>query len=152
MATNRRFVDAPPDRVWAVLADGWLYPVWVVGATRVRDVDETWPEEGSKIHHSVGVWPMALDDDTEVVEAVPGSMLRLRARGWPIGEADVTVRLTASGGGTDVVIDEDAVRGPGTWVPEPLRRVVLRVRNVETLKRLAYVAEGRGEPARTGSV
>ena len=29
----------PPSAVWAVLADGWLYPVWVVGAARMREVD-----------------------------------------------------------------------------------------------------------------
>jgi Polyketide cyclase / dehydrase and lipid transport len=146
VATNRRLIHASPHAVWNVLADGWLYPVWVVGATRVRDVDENWPEAGSKIHHSVGVWPMALDDDTEVVEARSGTMLTLRARGWPIGEASVRIRLTAAGAGTDVVIEEDAVRGPGTLVPEPVRRIMLKVRNVETLKRLAYVAEGRHVP------
>jgi uncharacterized protein YndB with AHSA1/START domain len=152
MATNHRYIDAPPDQVWSVLADGWLYPVWVVGATRVRDVDVTWPDPGSKIHHSIGVWPMDLDDDSEVVEAVPASMLKLRARGWPLGEASVTIRLTASGGGTEVEIEEDAVRGPGTLLPEPLRRVVLRVRNTETLKRLAFVAEGRRVSPPIGAV
>jgi hypothetical protein len=145
MASNRRFVDATPDQVWDVLSDGWLYPVWVVGATRIRDVDSNWPDAGSKIHHSIGVWPLALDDDSEVVEAIPASLLRLRARGWPLGEATVTIRLTAAAGGTDVVIEEDAVRGLGTLVPEPLRRAVLRVRNTETLRRLAFVAEGRRE-------
>jgi hypothetical protein len=152
MATNNRFIQAPPSDVWAVLADGWLYPVWVVGATRVRDVDVSWPAEGSCIHHSVGVWPMTLDDNTEVVEATPGTMLKLRARLWPAGEASVTIRLTASGAGTDVVIEEDAVAGPGTLVPEPVRRLMLMVRNVETLKRLAYVAEGRNHTERVDPV
>jgi hypothetical protein len=92
---------------------------------------------------------MALDDNTEVVEARPGAMLKLRARLWPFGEASVTIRLTASGAGTHVVIEEDAVSGPGKLVPEPLRRLGLKVRNVETLKRLAYVAEGRRQPDRT---
>jgi uncharacterized protein YndB with AHSA1/START domain len=151
MATNNRFIDAPPSSVWNVLADGWLYPVWVVGATRVRDVDVTWPAVGSKIHHSVGVWPMTIDDNTEVVESRPGALLKLRARVWPFGEASVTIRLTASGAGTAVVIEEDAVAGPGRFVPEPLRAVPLKVRNVETLKRLAFVAEGRRQPDRAGS-
>jgi len=34
---------ATPDAIWRVLAD----PLWVVGASRVRDVDETWPDLGS---------------------------------------------------------------------------------------------------------
>ncbi|HEX4470962.1 MAG TPA: SRPBCC family protein [Nocardioides sp.] len=152
MATNNRYIDAAPSSVWDVLADGWLYPVWVVGATRIRDVDDTWPAEGSRIHHSVGVWPMTLDDDTEVLEARPGALLRLRARLWPFGEASVTIRLTASGAGTEVMIEEDAVAGPGRFVPEPLRGLPLKVRNVETLKRLAFVAEGRRQTDRAGSV
>jgi uncharacterized protein YndB with AHSA1/START domain len=152
MATNDRFIDAPPSSVWDVLADGWLYPVWVVGATRVRDVDDAWPAEGSRIHHSVGVWPMVVDDDTEVVEARPAALLKLQARLWPFGEAAVTLRLTASGAGTNVVIEEDLVAGPSMLVPEPVRRLGLKVRNAETLKRLAYVAEGRRQPDRAGSV
>ena len=150
MATNSRFIDVPPANVWEVLADGWLYPVWVVGATRVREVDDTWPEVGSKIHHSVGVWPMTIDDDTEVMGARPGALLKLRARVWPFGEASVVIRLTASGAGTEVVIEEDAVGGPARFVPKPVRGLSLRIRNVETLKRLAFVAEGRRQPDRTG--
>ena len=151
MAVNRRFVDAPPATVWEVLADGWLYPVWVVGATRLRDVEDAWPTRGSRIHHSVGVWPLALDDDTEVLEATPGVMLKLRARLWPVGEASVTIRMTASNTGTDVELEEDAVAGPVRLLPGPVRRLMFRVRNVETLRRLAYVAEGRRQPTRAGS-
>ena len=143
MATNTRYIDVPPADVWAVLADGWLYPVWVVGATRVRDVEDDWPAVGSKIHHSVGVWPLALDDDTEVDRSEPEHLLSLRARGWPIGEAAVTLRLTEQGAGTEVTIEEDAVTGPGALMPKALRDVAIRIRNIETLKRLAYVVEGR---------
>ena len=38
--TVTRDVDAPGQAVWDVLADGWSYATWVVGASRVRDVDE----------------------------------------------------------------------------------------------------------------
>ena len=65
MAQNTRLMHATPEQVWAVLSDGWLYPVWV-GASRMREVDETWPEVGSKLHHSVGAWPLLIDDNTEV--------------------------------------------------------------------------------------
>ncbi|MGD9960139.1 SRPBCC family protein [Nocardioides sp.] len=143
MSTNSLVVQASPAEVWDVLADGWLYPLWVVGASRVRDVDESWPSVGSLIHHSVGAWPLLLDDNTEVVECKPGSMLRLRARGWPVGEAEVILRLSPAGAGTEVSIEEDAVSGPGRLVPAPLRHATLKWRNVETLRRLAYVAEGR---------
>ena len=62
----RRTIQAVPARVWAVLADGWLYPSWVVGASRMRDVEESWPAPGSQLHHSVGLWPLLLDDRTEL--------------------------------------------------------------------------------------
>ena len=143
MATNTRTVNALPDEVWSVLADGWLYPLWVVGASRMREVDDAWPAAGSRIHHSVGVWPLLIDDNTEVTESNPGVSMSLRARAWPGGEASVTIRLRPVGVHTEVVIDEDAVSGPGTLVPSPLRAVTLKWRNTETLQRLAYLAERR---------
>ncbi len=46
MTTVERVINTTPQRVWDVLADGWLYPLWVVGATRMREVDEDWPAIG----------------------------------------------------------------------------------------------------------
>jgi uncharacterized protein YndB with AHSA1/START domain len=145
VSINRRMVAATPDDVWNVLADGWLYPLWVVGATRIRDVEENWPQQGSRIHHSVGVWPLLINDHTEVLDAVPGRSIKLRARGWPIGEAEVDIRLSDVGAQTEVVIEEDAVAGPGVLVPEPFKGLTLKWRNVETLRRLAFIVEGRHE-------
>ncbi len=45
--TISRRVDAPAEAVWSVLADGWSYANWVVGAARVRDVDPGWPAQGA---------------------------------------------------------------------------------------------------------
>jgi hypothetical protein len=143
MSRNSMVIEATPDQVWDVLADGWLYPVWVVGATRMRDVEDSWPEVGSKLHHSAGVWPLVINDDTEVLEASPRTRMKLRARGWPLGEAEVQITLTPVGAHTRVDIEEDAVTGPGAMLPKPLRDPLIKVRNVETLRRLAFVAEGR---------
>lgn len=143
MSTNHRLVHTTPERVWDVLADGWLYPLWVVGASRMRDVDQHWPEVGAQLHHSVGIWPLLLDDTTQVEEAVPGARLRLTARAWPAGSAEVLITLAAESEGTRVSIQEDAKRGPGRMVPAPLRHAPLAWRNVETLRRLAYLAERR---------
>ena len=66
MSRNETLIQASPERVWEVLADGWTYPLWVVGASRMRAVDENWPEVGARLHHSVGTWPVLLDDYTEV--------------------------------------------------------------------------------------
>ena len=55
MATaSVRLFDCTPDDVFAVLGDGWLYPVWVVGAARMRDVDPEWPAEGCLLYTSDG--------------------------------------------------------------------------------------------------
>lgn len=143
MATTTRQIQATPEQVWDVLADGWLYPLWVVGASRMREVDDHWPAVGAKLHHSVGSWPLLIDDTTEVLDVVPGSMLRLHARAWPAGAAEVTIRLEAVGAETNVVIEEDVVSGPSRLVPKVLRTPPLAWRNVETLRRLAYVAERR---------
>ncbi|MFL6157733.1 MAG: SRPBCC family protein, partial [Marmoricola sp.] len=64
--TVSRDISSPGQGVWDVLSDGWLYPSWVVGAARMRDVDASWPAVGSRLHHSVGNWPLLLDDSTEV--------------------------------------------------------------------------------------
>jgi hypothetical protein len=143
MAENTRLVHATPEEVWDVLSDGWVYPVWVVGAARMREVDDTWPAVGSRLYHSVGPWPLLINDNTEVLESVPGSSLTLRARAWPLGEAHVEIRLLPVGAETEVRIIEEPVSGPGALVPPPVRGASLRWRNTETLRRLAYIAERR---------
>jgi hypothetical protein len=143
MISVERVIKSSPQRVWNVLSDGWLYPLWVVGASRMRDVDKNWPEVGSKLHHSVGVWPLLINDDTEVTESEPLRLLGLRAKGWPLGEAAVRLHLTEQGASTRVVMEEDAISGPGAFVPEPALAPVIKWRNVESLRRLAFIAEHR---------
>ena len=134
---------ATPEQVWAVLSDGWLFPLWVVGATRMREVDDTWPAPGSRLHHSVGTWPLTLDDVTEVVSSTPGVRLELEAHAWPAGRADVTITLRPQGAETEVVIEEQAVAGPGALMPKVAQDPLLHWRNIETLRRLAFLAERR---------
>jgi uncharacterized protein YndB with AHSA1/START domain len=143
MAVVDRVLQVPPAQVWAVLADGWLYPLWVVGASRMREVDDAWPAVDSALHHSVGTWPLLIDDETRVEECVPEQRLVLTARGWPMGEARVAIVLEAEGAGTRVTIEEDASSGPGVLVPRPVRSPAIAWRNTETLRRLAFIAERR---------
>ena len=143
MSTVTHRMNATPDRVWDVLADGWLYPLWVVGATRMRSVDDGWPAAGTRLHHSAGVWPAVVNDETRVLEVEPGRSLRLRAAGWPLGEAEVVITLAPDGTGTDVTIEENAASGPGVLMPRIVQDPVLQWRNTETLRRLAFVVEGR---------
>ena len=143
MSTNTRLMHATPDEVWSVLSDGWLYPLWVVGASRMRDVDDAWPQPGAKLHHSVGTWPLLLDDETESIECTPGSMLKLHAHAWPAGRATVILRLRPQGAETEVSIEEQATAGPGALVPRLAQDPMLSWRNTESLRRLAYLAERR---------
>lgn len=138
-----REVEASVERVFDVLAHGWYYASWVVGTSRVRAVDEGFPAVGTRIHHSVGSWPVMLHDYTEVLDADPPHRLALRARGWPAGEAVVDLELLPLGPDRCcVAIREDVVRGPGTLVPLPLRTALVLPRNREALRRLAFLAEG----------
>ena len=139
-----REVAAPASAVWATLSDGWLYASWVVGASRVREVDPSWPGVGSRIHHSVGIWPALINDESVVVESVPTQRLHLTAKGWPLGEARVELQIDQDGPQRcTVTIVEDAVKGPGTLVPMMARQPLIVVRNREALRRLAMIAEGR---------
>jgi hypothetical protein len=150
VSTTSRVMACTTEDVFSVLADGWVYPLWVVGAARIRDVDAGWPAVGSRIHHSVGAWPALLDDTTSVMELDPGRRIRLRARAWPGGEAKVVIDVEPLDEGCRVTITEQAVRGPATWVPKVLQDVGLHPRNVESLRRLAYLAENREASRREG--
>ena len=143
VSRNVRSMACSPQAVFDVLADGWLYPGWVVGASRMRDVDSAWPAPGSVLHHSVGVWPLMIDDETVSVEWSPPHRAVVRAKGWPIGEARVMIDVRERSGGCIVRLLEDPVEGPGSWIPRFLTDPVLFIRNRETLHRLGYLAEGR---------
>ncbi len=142
MSRNTRVLRCTPEDVFRVLEDGWLFPSWVVGASRMRDVGEDWPRTGSRLHHSFGTWPLLIDDATEVLDYAPPRRLVLKARGWPIGEARVTIHVKPHPDGSVVRIQEEAIAGPGRLIPQPVLDVPLQLRNAETLHRLAYLAEG----------
>ncbi len=56
--TVERDIAASRRLVWDVLADGWTYPQWVVGNSRIRAVDDDWPAPGTRILRSAGMWPL----------------------------------------------------------------------------------------------
>ena len=93
MITATREVPQPCERVWEVLAQGWTYTQWVVGNSRMRAVDPNWPEPGSSIRHSIGIWPLVINDATIVEESEPPHKLVLRARLGPLGAARITMLL-----------------------------------------------------------
>jgi hypothetical protein len=143
VSINVREMACRPEDVLRVFADGWLYPVWVVGATRMRTVDDEWPNVGSRLEHSFGVWPFVINDETRVIEWSPPHRMVVQAKGWPLGEARVTLDAKPRGDGCVVRIEEWVVKGPGRLMPRPIQYVALHTRNTETLRRLAFVAERR---------
>jgi uncharacterized protein YndB with AHSA1/START domain len=141
MSTTTRIIHGSPDAVFDVLANGWSYSQWVVGASRVRDVSEGWPAEGTEIHHSVGAWPLLVDDTTSVRRSERPHELELTVRAWPSGEGVVRITLRPEGTDTEVTMEEDATKGPAVLVPRVLRDVALDRRNRESLRRLAILVE-----------
>jgi uncharacterized protein YndB with AHSA1/START domain len=140
VSTNTRFMPVPPAAVWDALADAGGYGYWVVGSKIIRDADATWPEPGSKIHHTVGLGPFEIADETESLEADEPRRLQLRAKGRPLGTAKVTLEMTPKDGGTVVSITEnpDGLFRPLALIP-PLQ-LFSGLRNAESLMRLEELA------------
>jgi NAD(P)-dependent dehydrogenase (short-subunit alcohol dehydrogenase family)/uncharacterized protein YndB with AHSA1/START domain len=150
MASNRVMIEAPVEAVFAVLADPWRYPDWVVGARKVRGHDDDFPAVGSRFYHEVGVWPATLSDHTEVLECDPPRRLVLRAKARPLGTARVELELTPAGERTEVLM----VEGPADVLTKlvagnPVADGLLRARNSEALAQLKRLVEGEpgGQPA-----
>lgn len=146
MSPNRelaaaRDVTASCQQIWDVLADGWTYSQWVVGNSRTRAVDSHWPQPGSAIRHSIGVWPLVIDDQTTVESCSPGKELVLRAGLGLLGAARITMRITEISDGCRVEMIEVPAAGPLNLVPNLLTLAAIYPRNRECLLRLTALAE-----------
>ncbi|MDT7760776.1 MAG: hypothetical protein QOC63_196 [Mycobacterium sp.] len=147
MATTRE-VKASREQVWAVMADGWTYTQWVVGNSRTRAVDSNWPRPGAAIRHSVGLWPLVINDQTVVESCIPGQELVLHAGLGPLGAMRITLRLEDledDADGCGIAMIEVGASGLLGLVPDRLVLLSVVPRNRECLWRLAAMAE-RLEP------
>ncbi|MCP2275115.1 SRPBCC family protein [Nocardia amikacinitolerans] len=139
-------VPVDPEQAFAVLADGWLYSSWVVGASHIREVDPGWPDVGTRIHHSVGLWPLNVRDHTTVRDVDPPRLIELEARLWPVGSARILLELTEiQPNTTHIRMTEHAMSGPGKLLPSQIQRAMLKPRNQESLSRLAALIVGRAD-------
>jgi hypothetical protein len=137
-------INTTPDRVFAVLADGWTYSDWVVGTAHIRAVDRDYPTPGTAIHHKVGPWPLSVRDRSVVLDCEQDRMLLLRVRLWPVGEGQVRIVLTPIGASaTRVTMFERFAEGPMRWLHTPVSDVGLHWRNKESLRRLSDLATRR---------
>jgi hypothetical protein len=140
-----RDVVASCRQIWDVLADGWTYSQWVVGNSRTRAVDSHWPQPGAAIRHSIGVWPLVIDDQTTVESCTPGRELVLLAGLGSLGAARITMRLTEIPDGCRVEMIEVPAAGLVNGIPDRLTLAAIYPRNRECLLRLTALAE-RLEP------
>jgi polyketide cyclase/dehydrase/lipid transport protein len=149
MTQIEQVIPASAQQIFAVLADGWSYAGWVVGASHIRDVDPDWPAVGTRLHHSSGPWPLQIKDITVVRAVEQDRKLELEARLWVFGRVRITLILTPmSGQSTRVVMEETAIGGPAKILPHPVQALLLKPRNAEALARLADMATGRGATLR----
>jgi uncharacterized protein YndB with AHSA1/START domain len=149
MSTNRQTIDASPEEVFAVLADANSYEHWVVGCDDIRAVEGDWPAVGSRFFHTVGVGPVKTKDNTKVLEVEAPHKLVLEARARPAGVAKVIFRLVPVDGGTDVSIEEYPIKGVAKAIHNPVQDGLIKIRNVETLRRLDKQVQQRKGAAPT---
>jgi hypothetical protein len=125
-----------PAAIFSVLRDGWSYARWVVGTSKIRAVDDGWPQPGARLHFRLGRGPLSKDDETRSMRLVDGSELELEAVGRPLGTARVDFRVDAVRDGSLVTIIEHPTKGPLATLHNPGLELLVYLRNVETLRRL----------------
>ncbi|NKY42257.1 SRPBCC family protein [Nocardia cerradoensis] len=152
-------VPGSVEQVFAVLSDGWSYGHWVVGSTHMRDVDQDWPRIGSRIHHSVGAWPLMAQQATRVVAVDPPNSIELEAELWPLGVAWIRLAMTPiDADTTEVSMSEEVIRGPGRFIPDIVQTMALKPRNKQSLTRLCdlvashYVDTRKPDTRRPGAL
>ena len=149
VAVNEAYVEATPDEVWSVLTDPYAYPKWVVGSKVTVEADPGWPRPDAAFRVKVGVGPLSYTDRTVCRGVDPQRHIALHAGGGGVAGADVDITISPMGTGTHVTLEEH----PGGF-SAPLRKLaplqwLIRMRNVESLRRFRHIAESRAaRPAR----
>lgn len=141
MARNETFIDAPPGRVYEILSEPDHYGEWVVGSREIRSADSDWPARGTRFQHASGPPLLGSEDDTAVVDTLAPVMLELNARVRPYPGARVTLYLQPEGDGTRVIMIEDPASPVLNVLIGPLGHAAIKVRNLESLRRLKELAE-----------
>ncbi len=144
MAENEAWVPASQTTCWDVVADPRSYAFWVIGADDIEGVEGDWPSPGATFHHAQGSAPLRLHDTTTVLEAVPPRLLRLEVRARPLFVGVVTLTFTPHDGGTIIRIGEEATGGLAGIPPSFATDPFIRLRNTESVRRLAAMAWASG--------
>lgn len=143
VATVNVLVGRSPERVWAVLADGFAYAEWVVGTREIRAVDDGWPAVGTSIHYVLGLGPLEFQGSTTVRMVDEGRRLGLEADASPFGSARIMLELLPWGDDTVVLLDEHPLRGPGYRLHNTVFDALLLLRGRPMIHKLARLVESR---------
>jgi hypothetical protein len=79
-------------------------------------------------------------DHTESLEAEPPRLLRMRAKGRPLGTARITMQMTPRDGGTLVRMTETPEGPTAILALNPVVHLLTKARNSESLMRLEELA------------
>jgi hypothetical protein len=142
MAYVCREFDVSRTRMWGVVIDPETYPRWLLGAEAIREVDDSWPAVGSRFHHRVGLGPLTLADNSEVLAIDEGAMLRLQVRARPFIAAVVTFHIVGGDGTCVVTMEEEPARRIIGNVVRPVLDPMIHVRNHRSLRRLDELVDG----------
>ena len=135
------YIAAPPQQVFAVLSDPARYGDWVPGTRAIRGADVDWPAPGSHLHHASGPPLVGPSDRTSVTRALPPLLVELRARGRPMPSARITIELQPEAEGTRVTLIEDPASRALRLLIGPLGHGLIKLRNLEALRRLKRIVE-----------
>ncbi len=99
-------LGAPPDEVWARLADVRTHVDWMADAEAIRITSEADEGVGTTFDCDTVVAGLRLTDHMEITEWVPGEAMGVRHTGLVSGEGRFTL-LPVSGGRTRFTWRED---------------------------------------------
>ena len=141
----RTTLDAPPEQVWADLADLASHVDWMHDAVAIRFLTDRSSGVGTRFECDTKVGPLRTTDVMEVTKWVPGKAMGVRHTGVITGEGTFTLRK-ARGGRTRFTWSERLAfpRRLGGPVTAVVAKPVLRWVWKRNLRALAERFERRG--------
>ena len=136
-------MEATPEEIFAVLADGYAYADWVVGAKKIRAVDADWPTRGSQFHHEIGAGPIDIKDSSKVLEVDPPNRLVLSVRFRPAGTATVELTMEPTDDRKTRVVMKETPKSGAARALALATSMMLLVRNEWSLLRLRRLVAAR---------
>ena len=147
MSHTTAFTRAPIETVFSLLADPSRYEEFVVGNSTIRRFDPEWPKEGTTFHHSLGVKPFIVKDESISLATDHATYLVMETRMSVLGASITAFELSSTGEGTKIEIFEEAIRGPFAWLWSRPVDALLDWRNKRLLERLTRLAEEEASQA-----